>query len=198
VEHVRTRRITSHDYADSQSERGQTDLTHNMNVPSLSTKTWLVTVALQSNTNKSDFSKQKRNVYTIICLLLYASLTTAINNPFYIHFDIFNQSEERKPISSLVNFGLIGQNSIQSQSQSLVWYGLWECSVPLPSAVHFICRWLNFNPIPIFSLIRLRRKARIRLEIEIELEFNQSEERKPVSGLMNFALIDQNPIQSQS
>jgi len=37
---------------------------------------------------------------------------------------VFNQSEEKKPISSLVNFALIGQNSIQSQSQSLVWYGL--------------------------------------------------------------------------
>jgi len=36
----------------------------------------------------------------------------------------FNQSKERKPISSLVNFALIGQNPIQSQSQSLVWYGL--------------------------------------------------------------------------
>jgi len=36
----------------------------------------------------------------------------------------FNQSEERKPISSLVNFALIGQNLIQSQSQSLVWYRL--------------------------------------------------------------------------
>jgi len=34
----------------------------------------------------------------------------------------FNQSEGRKPISSLVNLTLIGQNSIQSQSQSLVWY----------------------------------------------------------------------------
>jgi len=43
-------------------------------------------------------------------------------------------------------------------------------------------------------------KARIRLEIEIEigLEFNQSEGRKPISSLVNFALIDQNPIQSQS
>jgi len=39
-------------------------------------------------------------------------------------------------------------------------------------------------------------KARIRLEIETEigLEFNQSEERKPISSLVNFALIDQNPI----
>jgi len=41
-------------------------------------------------------------------------------------------------------------------------------------------------------------KARIRLEIgtEIGLEFNQSEKRKSVSGLVNFALIGQNPIQS--
>jgi len=39
-------------------------------------------------------------------------------------------------------------------------------------------------------------KARIRLEIEIEirLEFNQSEERKPISSLMNLVLIGQNPI----
>jgi len=35
-------------------------------------------------------------------------------------------------------------------------------------------------------------------EIEIELEFNQSEERKPISSLVNFALIGENPIQSQS
>jgi len=40
-------------------------------------------------------------------------------------------------------------------------------------------------------------KAYIRLEIEIELVFNQSEERKPISSLVNFALIGQNPIQSQ-
>jgi len=41
-------------------------------------------------------------------------------------------------------------------------------------------------------------KARItlRIEIKIGLEFNQSEERKLVSGLVNFALIGQ--IQSQS
>jgi len=34
-------------------------------------------------------------------------------------------------------------------------------------------------------------KARIRLQIEIEigLKFNQSEEKKSISGLMNFALI---------
>jgi len=43
-------------------------------------------------------------------------------------------------------------------------------------------------------------KARIRLKIEIEigLKFNQSKERKPISSLMNFVLIGQNPIQSQS
>jgi len=43
-------------------------------------------------------------------------------------------------------------------------------------------------------------KAGIRLEIKIEirLEFNQSEERKPISSLVNFALIGQIPIQSQS
>jgi len=32
----------------------------------------------------------------------------------------FNQSKERKAISRLVNFALIGQNPIKSQSQSLV------------------------------------------------------------------------------
>jgi len=39
-------------------------------------------------------------------------------------------------------------------------------------------------------------KVRIRLEIriEIELEFNQSKERKPISSLVTFALIGQNPI----
>jgi len=36
----------------------------------------------------------------------------------------FNQSEERKPISSLVNFALISQNPFYSQSQSRVWYEL--------------------------------------------------------------------------
>jgi len=43
-------------------------------------------------------------------------------------------------------------------------------------------------------------QARIRLEIRIEigLEFNQSEERKPISSLVNSALIGQNPIQSHS
>jgi len=43
-------------------------------------------------------------------------------------------------------------------------------------------------------------KTRIRLEIEIKigLEFNQSEERKLILSLMDFALIGQNPIQSQS
>jgi len=32
----------------------------------------------------------------------------------------FNQSEERNPISSLVNFVLIGQNLIQTLSQSVI------------------------------------------------------------------------------
>jgi len=43
-------------------------------------------------------------------------------------------------------------------------------------------------------------KVRIRLEIEIEigLEFNQSKKRKPISSLVNFALIHQKPICSQS
>jgi len=41
-------------------------------------------------------------------------------------------------------------------------------------------------------------QARIRLEIEIGLVFNQSEERKPISSLVNFALIGQNLIQFQS
>jgi len=43
-------------------------------------------------------------------------------------------------------------------------------------------------------------ETHIRLEIEIEigLKFNQSKERKPISSLVNFALIGQNPIQSQS
>jgi len=51
------------------------------------------------------------------------------------------------------------------------------------------------------NMIRQRMcKARIRLKIENEigLEFNQLEERKPISSLVNFALIGQNPIQSQS
>jgi len=41
-------------------------------------------------------------------------------------------------------------------------------------------------------------KARIRLENEIEigLEFNQSEGRKPISSLVNFALIGQDPIKA--
>jgi len=41
-------------------------------------------------------------------------------------------------------------------------------------------------------------KACIKLKIEIGLKFNQSKERKPISSLVNFALIGQNPIQSQS
>jgi len=49
-----------------------------------------------------------------------------------------------------------------------------------------------------FLLNAANSEARIRLEIEIELEFNQLEERKPISRLVNFTLIDQNLIQSQS
>jgi len=43
-------------------------------------------------------------------------------------------------------------------------------------------------------------KARIGLKIEIVigLKFNQSKERKPISSLVSFASIGQNPIQSQS
>jgi len=36
------------------------------------------------------------------------------------------------------------------------------------------------------------------IKIEIRLEFNQSEERKLILSLMNFTLINQIPIQSQS
>jgi len=39
-----------------------------------------------------------------------------------------------------------------------------------------------------------KARTRLKIEIEIGLEFNQSEERKPISSLVNFALIDQNPI----
>jgi len=34
----------------------------------------------------------------------------------------------------------------------------------------------------------------LEIDIEIGLKFNQSKERKPISSLMNFALIGQNPI----
>jgi len=44
----------------------------------------------------------------------------------------------------------------------------------------------------------LENALRLVIEIEIGLEFNQSEGRKPISSLVNFALIGQNPIQSQS
>jgi len=48
-----------------------------------------------------------------------------------------------------------------------------------------------------YGYCRLGLKARIRLKIEIEIGFNQSEERKLISSLVNFALISQNSIQSQ-
>jgi len=45
----------------------------------------------------------------------------------------------------------------------------------------------------ISSIVDIRLKACIRLEIEIEIEiglqFNQSEERKSISSLVNFALM---------
>jgi len=34
------------------------------------------------------------------------------------------------------------------------------------------------------------------IEIEIRLKFNQSKKGKPISSLMNFASIGQNPISS--
>jgi len=44
------------------------------------------------------------------------------------------------------------------------------------------------------AALRLLSGIRLEIEIEIGLEFNQSEERKPISSLVNFALIGQNPI----
>jgi len=41
---------------------------------------------------------------------------------------VFTESEERKSISSLVNFASIDLHPIQSQSQSLVWYGLFSAA----------------------------------------------------------------------
>jgi len=54
--------------------------------------------------------------------------------------------------------------------------------------------------LPASSAKKNRPKASIRLEIKIEirLEFNQSEKRKLISRLVNFALIGHNPSQSQS
>jgi len=46
------------------------------------------------------------------------------------------------------------------------------------------------NVGPISNIVDKRLYARIRLEIEIGLEFNQLEERKSISSLVNFALID--------
>jgi len=55
---------------------------------------------------------------------------------------------------------------------------------------------INAILTPIYN----RGKACIRLNIEVKfgLKFNQSKEKKPISSLVNFALIGQNPIQSQS
>jgi len=54
------------------------------------------------------------------------------------------------------------------------------------------CDW----SLPLVAIFKIR--IRLEIEIEIGLEFNQSEEREPISNLVNFALIDQIPIQSQS
>jgi len=54
---------------------------------------------------------------------------------------------------------------------------------------------------PSLCIIRncsFKTRSRLKIEINIGLEFNQSEERKLVSGLVNFALIGQTPIQPQS
>jgi len=58
----------------------------------------------------------------------------------------FNQSEERKPISSLVNSALIDQNPIQSQSQSLVWYGL---NIRLWVLSNYVHRWHCVTQCPL-------------------------------------------------
>jgi len=39
-------------------------------------------------------------------------------------------------------------------------------------------------------------KLALELEIDIVLEFSQSEERKSISSLVNFALIGQDPIKA--
>jgi len=39
---------------------------------------------------------------------------------------------------------------------------------------------------------------RLKIEIEIELEFKQSEEKRPITSLVNFAFIGQDPIRSRS
>jgi len=52
---------------------------NNMNGPLLS-KAWLVIVALQNNNNQLGFSRQRRNIHTIICLSLHACLY-----PHYYH-----------------------------------------------------------------------------------------------------------------
>jgi len=48
------------------------EVDNSMNVSSLSTKAWLVIVVLQSNNNQSDFSRQRRNVHTIIYFSFHA------------------------------------------------------------------------------------------------------------------------------
>jgi len=70
-----------------------------------------------------------------------------LNDTLKIEIEIrleYNQSEEKKPISSLVNFVLIDQNPIQSQSQSLVWYGL-------KPAVCVQFTHVQMGPLPVYN-----------------------------------------------
>jgi len=53
---------------------------------------------------------------------------------------------------------------------------------------------LNFTFAPLDPLKQCEAHIRLEIEIEIGLEFNQSEEKIPISSLVNFALIGQNPI----
>jgi len=54
--------------------------------------------------------------------------------------------------------------------------------------------YITYRP----STMNLKVRIRLEIEIEIGLEFNQLKERKSISNLVNFVLIDQNLIQSQS
>jgi len=50
----------------------------------------------------------------------------------------------------------------------------------------------GITPIGIHSEQFHKAHIRLKIEIEIGLKFNQSKERKPISSLVNFALIGQN------
>jgi len=47
-------------------------------------------------------------------------------------------------------------------------------------------------------IVLTKTRIRLKIEIEIGLKYNQSKKRKPILCLVNFALIGQNSIQSQS